>query len=187
MKLLTIVDSPLKNVNFERILEIASFQTPDNIKSIQQLTISQSNNTWVSFNVTETVRNALQTSTNLKIFITITALKPKIDDFNLKLSLMPQMADVEHDYPVLILSYRSTDVTPPTTARQKRNLEEEYEEETNNIWEDDYKSKTALRTRMKRVRNSCRKRPLYVNFAEIEYDVWIVQPTGYEVNKSKQN
>lgn len=178
LKILTIVNTSMNFDKIERILEIASFQTPNNVKCIQQLRISQNNNTWISFNVTEVVGKALLNDRNLKILITITSLMPKLDNFDLKLSLMPLVDDLEHDYPILILSYISND-GKFGKIRKKRNLEEEYEEETNNIWDDT----KYFRNHLKKIRNSCRRRPLYVNFAEIEYDLWIVQPSGYEVKQ----
>nr|CAD7448152.1 unnamed protein product [Timema bartmani] len=62
---------------------------------------------------------------------------------------------------------------------------EEYEEETNNVWDDDtmMTSQGAGVTprKTKRLhRNTCRRRPLYVDFSEIHYDTWIVAPNGYE-------
>lgn len=69
--------------------------------------------------------------------------------------------------------------------RKKRNIEDDYEEETNRLWDDDnLVKKTVQLKRFKRLRNTCRRRPLYVDFAEIKYDSWIVQPSGYEVSRS---
>ncbi|KAF4513819.1 UNVERIFIED_CONTAM: hypothetical protein B566_EDAN015882 [Ephemera danica] len=75
---------------------------------------------------------------------------------------------------------------------------EDYEEESNNVWDDDSSNnrpatptvqtdstglilsgKLASRNK-KPHRNLCRRKPLYVDFAEIEYDTWIVAPAGYE-------
>ncbi|KAL0274715.1 UNVERIFIED_CONTAM: hypothetical protein PYX00_002779 [Menopon gallinae] len=77
--------------------------------------------------------------------------------------------------PVLLLSYRSRHVSNSSishASRHKRDLPEEYEEETNRIWDSDGKRR--------RSRNTCRRRPLYIEFSEIDYDKWIVAPTGYE-------
>lgn len=75
---------------------------------------------------------------------------------------------------------------------------DDYEEETNNIWDDDFgvRSAAALHTTTtsttpepkiqaasKTNKNLCRRKPLYVDFAEIQYDSWVLAPTGYEVSK----
>ena len=60
--------------------------------------------------------------------------------------------------------------------RDKRDAED-YEEESNNVWDDD----RAPMRRSRKQRNTCRRKPLYVDFAEIHYDTWIVAPDGYEV------
>jgi len=77
---------------------------------------------------------------------------------------------------------------------------DDYEEETNNIWDDDFglRAAAALHTTTttstpqpkvqppstKTNKNLCRRKPLYVDFSEIEYDSWILAPTGYEVKNS---
>jgi Transforming growth factor beta like domain len=76
---------------------------------------------------------------------------------------------------------------------------DDYEEETNNIWDDDFgvRSAAALHTTTtsttpepkiqaasKTNKNLCRRKPLYVDFAEIQYDSWVLAPTGYEVSKT---
>jgi hypothetical protein len=68
-------------------------------------------------------------------------------------------------------------------TRHKRDAED-YEEESNNIWDDDRAPVGAglQARRTKRQRNTCRRRPLYVDFSEIHYDTWIVAPDGYEVS-----
>lgn len=93
---------------------------------------------------------------------------------------MPLSEQYEHDYPVLLLSYVSN-IEDNSVKRKKRNVEEDYEEETNNIWDDENVKKSQLR-KLKRIRNTCRRKQLYVDFEEINYDEWIVQPKGYEVS-----
>lgn len=108
--------------------------------------------------------------------------------------------DIEHNYPILLLSYitnnnnyyynnnRSNNDVLKTiqtlnsyNKRIKRNIvEDDYEEETNKVWDGEQTMKIQLK-KLKRLRNTCRRKPLYINFADIDYDVWIVQPTGYEV------
>jgi hypothetical protein len=72
--------------------------------------------------------------------------------------------------------------------RNKRDAED-YEEESNNIWDDDRApAVTELQARRgKRQRNTCRRRPLYVDFSVIHYDTWIVAPNGYEVGVTADN
>lgn len=96
---------------------------------------------------------------------------------------MPMKENIEHDYPILLLSYDITanEQKTRTSKRLKRNVEEDYEEETNKIWDDDLSKKEYLK-RLKKSRNACKRKPLYVNFSDINYDSWIVQPRGYEVS-----
>jgi hypothetical protein len=72
-------------------------------------------------------------------------------------------------------------MVPPHITRVKRDAED-YEEESNNLWDDDRAPVGIQARRTKRQRNTCRRRPLYVDFSEIHYDTWIVAPDGYEVS-----
>ncbi|KAH0547217.1 bone morphogenetic protein 10-like [Cotesia glomerata] len=65
--------------------------------------------------------------------------------------------------PILVLSY-----TKPSKNRKRRSVEKE--EDSPVVWSDN----------RRRRRNPCRRRPLYVNFASINYDEWIVAPPGYD-------
>lgn len=61
-------------------------------------------------------------------------------------------------------------------TRHKRDTQteaEDYEEETNRVW--------GGSPRTRRTRGLCRRRPLYVEFSDINYDSWIVAPNGYQV------
>ncbi|XP_071442662.1 protein decapentaplegic-like [Hetaerina americana] len=67
--------------------------------------------------------------------------------------------------------------------RWKRSAKDVYEEETNMIWNgmaELPRVKEMPGIKKKPPRNSCRRQPLYVDFAEINYDTWIVAPNGYE-------
>ncbi|XP_059476533.1 bone morphogenetic protein 10-like [Neocloeon triangulifer] len=73
---------------------------------------------------------------------------------------------------------------------------EDYEEETNNIWDEDIgvRAASALHTTSttstpdpksstytrKPLKNLCRLKSLYVDFSEIQYDSWVLAPAGYE-------
>ncbi|PNF23867.1 hypothetical protein B7P43_G13737 [Cryptotermes secundus] len=111
--------------------------------------------TWLSFNVTAAVRRP-EPFTQLRLLVHIRATSPRSQ---LDLAL----------------------VVPPHTTRSKRDAED-YEEESNNIWDDDRAPVgTGLQARRtRRQRNTCRRRPLYIDFSEIHYDTWIVAPDGYE-------
>lgn len=130
----------------------------------------------------------------LKLVITMKSFIPYIDGKIgiFKLSLMPVVDNFEHDYPILLLFYvtAKTDKTMKKSnelivggnlTRKRRYIDEDYEEATNKLWDDDGVSKASVR-RMKKMRNTCKRKPLYIDFAEIQYDSWIVQPSGYEVN-----
>ncbi|XP_063244229.1 growth/differentiation factor 2-like [Bacillus rossius redtenbacheri] len=89
-----------------------------------------------------------------------------------------------HELPLLLLHYSSGQEQAPAPTRRRRGAPDDYEEETNSVWDDDAAASGAPR-RSRRRRNACRRRPLYVDFAEIEYDSWIVAPSGYEVRASR--
>lgn len=120
-----------------------------------------------------------KTKLTLKLILSIKSFVPVVDKKVglFKLSLLPVVENYEHDYPVLLLFYRSK--IDYHRKRAKRSLEEDYEEETNRVWDENGKVGSK---KMRRIRNACRKRPLYVDFSEISYDSWIVQPSGYEVS-----
>nr|CAI5840525.1 unnamed protein product [Callosobruchus analis] len=126
----------------------------------------------------------------LKIIIAVYVSSSQAER-DLKLSLLPERGDenMEHDYPILILSYSSVQgivennrytVQSKDFVRKKRNVEEDYEEVTNRFWDDDVAGVRAPIRKAKKLRNTCKKKPLYINFAEINYDMWIVQPSGYD-------
>ncbi|XP_021920672.1 dorsalin-1-like isoform X2 [Zootermopsis nevadensis] len=140
--------------------------------------------TWLSFNVTAAVRRLIPRIL-LRLLVHIRATSPH-SQLDLALVVSPhdgpqfQDQDVQ---PLLLLSYSALTGAPPRRTRGKRDTED-YEEESNNIWDDD---RTAVATglqarRTKRQRNTCRRRPLYVDFSEIHYDTWIVAPNGYEAS-----
>ncbi|XP_046674132.1 dorsalin-1-like [Homalodisca vitripennis] len=90
-----------------------------------------------------------------------------------------------HDkLPLLLLLYSPLDVQNTsnperTLPRHKRDLAaEEFEEETNRLWSG--ARSTPTRARSGRFRTFCRRRPLYVEFSDINYDTWIVAPNGYQ-------
>ncbi|XP_056634141.1 bone morphogenetic protein 10-like [Diorhabda sublineata] len=193
LKILTLLDINSNNeIGVKRILKISIYDdTFKNLLDFKEIQIHHFNNSWISFDVTAPVNDILnKNSKYLKIVIAVYTFIPQVND-NLKLSLMPVDEDFEHDYPVLLLSYSSSKTNDkfvinekkviPTSFRKKRSIEDDYEEETNRLWDDDnLTKKTQQIKKLKRLRNSCKKKPLYVDFKEINYDTWIVQPSGYE-------
>lgn len=174
-------------LGIERVLKISYFDdTKNTFTTIEEKHIYQTAKSWISFNISTTIQQLLSNKTTTKIaakfILTIKSFVPFLGDQTtaFKVSLMPLVDDYEHDYPVLLLFYKSERKERSTGGgRKKRSVDEDYEEETNRIWDEG--SKRVLTKKMKRLRNSCKRRPLYVDFAEIQYDSWIVQPTGYEV------
>lgn len=65
------------------------------------------------------------------------------------------------DGPILLLSYSKV-----KKKRPRRSIQEEESEEADGP--------------RRRRKNSCRRRSLYVDFAQIAYDEWVVAPPGYE-------
>ncbi|XP_012221855.1 bone morphogenetic protein 2-like [Linepithema humile] len=67
------------------------------------------------------------------------------------------------DSPILLLNYSKT----RRVQRRRRSTEDQEER-----WKEDIPRR--------RRRNNCRRRPMYVDFALIAYDEWVVAPPGYE-------
>lgn len=148
--------------NPDRIIHISYYDPIEfSRKHLEQKYTTLTNNTWISFNLTSAVNDVTYKNlTLLRIRISIEA--------RLDLDLQ------EHSYPLLLLFYGT-----PRIRRFKRDLEEEYEEESNSLWSGE--SSSPQLKRLRRLRNSCKRSSLYVHFADIHYDSWIVQPEGYEV------
>lgn len=72
----------------------------------------------------------------------------------------------EGEGPILLLSY-----TKPNKRVTRSINEDDNDDSVVATWNE------ARRTRRK---NPCRKRPLYVDFAKINYDEWVVAPPGYD-------
>ncbi|XP_044739971.1 bone morphogenetic protein 10-like [Chrysoperla carnea] len=220
LRILSIIQHhPNSFLGIERLIHVSFYDSiEENIIHLDKKHIYHTNNTWISFNLTEAIRHILITNYNnttatqqLRIVITIESIAANINNneaFNL--SLLPSADKYhydEHDYPLLVLSYASkahhhTD-TSTNADQQKRGyqyqrqrdkretdfIEDEYEEETNHLWNDQQSNngggggggmKPAQFKRMRRLRNTCKRQSLYINFADINYDSWIIQPTGYE-------
>ncbi|XP_034947109.1 inhibin beta A chain-like [Chelonus insularis] len=71
----------------------------------------------------------------------------------------------ESESPILLLSYRK-----PVKRKKRSVVDEEADENSSPTWPES----------KRRRRNPCRKRPLYVDFATINYDEWVVAPPGYD-------
>ncbi|KAJ9578568.1 hypothetical protein L9F63_005218, partial [Diploptera punctata] len=130
--------------------------------------------TWISFNVTLAMRRPKSLSI-LRLMVLIRTVSNN-QQLDLTLALHE---DVQ---PLLLLSYSTLHlIFPFINLRSKRDAAEDYEEESNNIWDDDRSPvETTTQRRNRKQRNTCRRKPLYVDFAEIHYDTWIVAPNGYE-------
>ncbi|XP_076256703.1 bone morphogenetic protein 10-like [Rhynchophorus ferrugineus] len=191
LKILTEVEiNSLNETGVKRTLKISILDEDNKILSdLSELEVHHFNKTWISFNLTKEVEEILLTNSNkkfLKVIISISSVYHQSKN-NLKLSLLPMVENLDHDYPVLLLTYaikeenakiinKEYDIKLGKT-RKKRNIEDDYEEETNRIWPDEVLKRNIHK---KYKRNNCKRRPLYINFSEIEYDLWIVQPAGYD-------
>nr|CAH7756993.1 unnamed protein product [Callosobruchus chinensis] len=195
LKILTLIDSTayLKN-NIKRVIKVSIYdEAIRKVLTYHETQVKHINNTWLSFDVTVPVRDTLEgksTTKCLKIIVAVYVSSSQSEQ-DLKLSLLPEREDenMEHDYPILILSYSSVEgmvdnnrytIQSKDFVRKKRNAEEDYEEVTNRFWDDDMAGVRTPIRKAKKLRNTCKKKPLYINFAEINYDMWIVQPSGYD-------
>lgn len=187
LRILTLVEIKSDVISgVERQLKVSIYDdATKTFYSLEEVRIYHLNNTWLSFNVTKPVVEVLRKSGRekyLKIVISVSAFLPYYENpgGDFRLSLMPVRDDFDHDYPILLLSYSSSrrNSSGESGTRTKRSIEEDYEEETNRVWDDD----NAKKTQVKKIRrNTCRRKPLYIDFTEINFDMWIVQPRGYEV------
>lgn len=66
--------------------------------------------------------------------------------------------------------------------RRSEDEDEEAEEQSNYIVEELGRIRKG---KLKRKKNPCRRKPLHVNFAAINYDQWIIAPPTYEVSGKK--
>ncbi|KFM66324.1 Bone morphogenetic protein 10, partial [Stegodyphus mimosarum] len=64
-----------------------------------------------------------------------------------------------------------------TRKRRSEDEDEEAEEQTNYIVEELGRIRKG---KLKKKKNPCRRKPLHVNFASINYDQWIIAPPSYE-------
>ncbi|CAH1977986.1 unnamed protein product [Acanthoscelides obtectus] len=195
LKILTLIDpSTYLENNLKRIIKLSVYdEAVKQVLTYQETQFEHINNTWLSFDVTGPVRDTLETKSVkkcLKIIITVYVSSSQIGH-TVKLSLLPERENenMEHDYPILILSYSSAEGKVETSrsniqgngfVRKKRNVEDDEEEVTNRFWDDDMPGVRTPIRRAKKLRNTCKRKPLYINFAEISYDMWIVQPSGYD-------
>ncbi|CAH1116283.1 unnamed protein product [Phaedon cochleariae] len=195
LKILTLLDiEAVSKIGIRRIVKMSIYD--DTIKQLldfQEIPIQHLNNSWVTFDVTAPVKNILQSDSKskyMKIVISVSAFLPQVTD-TVKLSLMPIEENFDHEYPVLLLSYhlkedrsgienRVIEGGQKMEERRKRSLEDDYEEDTNKIWDYDMSNRRTQMKKFRKMRNTCKKKPLYIDFAEIKYDIWIVQPAGYE-------
>ncbi|XP_069705403.1 dorsalin-1-like [Periplaneta americana] len=170
-----------KKTGVERLVHVYLLDEKSSMLELDvQHVFHQQGDRWLSFNVTTAMRRA-KPRTLLRILVSIrtTTLRNQQD---LALVVHPhggrQFQDVQ---PLLLLSYSAYMASSPGGKRGKRDAED-YEEESNNVWDDDRAPAgiAAQARRARRQRNTCRRRPLYVDFSEIHYDTWIVAPSGYE-------
>lgn len=186
-------------VGVERFIKLNIYNSSTKtISLLEERQVYHTNNTWLTFNATDPVNLLLQQPNKkkkvLEVVVSVESFLPVLtynaDAF--KLSLLPVTEDVEHDYPILILFYSSlkrkgvenvakANVSETETQRSKRSIEDDYEEETNRVWDNEVLGRVEKK-KHKRLRNTCKRKPLYVDFSEIQYDSWIVQPSGYEVS-----
>ncbi|XP_035222369.1 bone morphogenetic protein 10-like [Stegodyphus dumicola] len=74
---------------------------------------------------------------------------------------------------------KSSGTASPHVTRKRRSEDddEEAEEQTNYIVEELGRIRKG---KLKKKKNPCRRKPLHVNFASINYDQWIIAPPSYE-------
>ncbi|KAK7082130.1 Bone morphogenetic protein 10, partial [Halocaridina rubra] len=110
----------------------------------------------------------------------------------LKLMIAHEYQDIEEPHGSPVQRTRHTDAS--RTGRTRRSMAEEQEEESNRIYEGDADFIDDLPTyafsslegrrrptgRKRRAKNSCKRKPLKVDFKDIGWDKWIIAPPSYE-------
>lgn len=79
------------------------------------------------------------------------------------------------DGPILLLNYSKID----RPHRQPRSLEQ-YQERIQKRDQENAQSPMRGNSGRRRRRDTCRRRPMYVDFSTISYDDWVIAPLGYE-------
>ncbi|XP_022900141.1 bone morphogenetic protein 10-like [Onthophagus taurus] len=155
LKILTIIEENVID-ELHHLIIISSYdELKRDLIPIETKNIVHINNTWLTFNITNQVKKII--NKNLIYLKLVISVRGK-----LKLSLLPlEEGNHEHDYPILLLTYTSKKNIVLNKNRIKRNI-------------------AAGEILEKKYKNSCKKRSLYVNFSDIYYDTWIIQPRGYE-------
>ncbi|CAH0564047.1 unnamed protein product [Brassicogethes aeneus] len=171
LKILTIVNTNFTYVRRNLILSIYN-DTMGDFLHYQEVDINHCNNTWINFDLTKPLVEIVDRSKVFRVLIKVSTYVPHVGK-HFRLSIQPLKGKLDHEYPVLMLYYTSRDKYGKNTIRTKRSMDYDYEEETNNVWED-------VKVKRTKRRNSCRRRPLYINFADLDYHLWIIQPSGYE-------
>ncbi|XP_043493097.1 growth/differentiation factor 2-like [Polistes fuscatus] len=160
-----IIEFSIPIVNYQETLETAELlgtagtifrvRSMDEMMSRQtreQMTRSRRDETWRAFNVTSAVATRNGNLVRLHVHGRISYR-------------------TRNDGPILLLSYRK----PKRRKRYRRSTSMNQDDREENLrWDDD-----GTRRLMRR-KNSCKKRPLYVDFSLIAYDKWVVAPPGYE-------
>ncbi|XP_018321766.1 bone morphogenetic protein 10-like [Agrilus planipennis] len=204
LKILTLVQTPKTIIGVERIITLLVFnETVNEFQPLDNRHLFHFENTWISFNVTTPVMKLLQNVTFsnniLKVILrvrSVFSMYHGASESEFRLSLMPNNnnENIEHEYPVLLLSYMSRKDRNVQWNEEKRNYgsykrskrdsDDDYEDGTNRLLDtgQNPNGKSHVK-RMKRLKNSCKKKSLYVNFADIGYNSWIIQPSGYEANQ----
>ena len=125
---------------------------------------------WVSLDVRPAVLSWQQrgepSNRGLRVTVAPVDSQPRSDTdshFRLRRSISSSSSGVDVDQQPLLVTYaddRHRHAASPVTSHRKR------------------KRSTRRRGRKSR-RSACRRRPMYVDFAEVEWDDWIIAPPGY--------
>ncbi|XP_014474925.1 PREDICTED: bone morphogenetic protein 2-like [Dinoponera quadriceps] len=132
------------------IVRVRSFRDAT-ARNVSGILRSRKDDSWRAFNVTPAVVGRSDDTVKLYVHGTLT-YRPYGDG------------------PILLLNYSKTD----RARRQRRSVRMDQERDQ----EDERRAKGSVARR--RRRDVCRRRPLYVDFALISYDRWVIAPPGYE-------
>ncbi|XP_032666480.1 bone morphogenetic protein 2-like [Odontomachus brunneus] len=132
------------------LIRVRSFDAMTRNINAPEILESRKDDAWRAFNVTSAVTRRSSDTVQFYVYGRFT-YRPYIDG------------------PILLLNYSKTG----QAHRQRRSVRVEKRDQ-----EDERRPKGSLPRR--RRRDSCRRHPLYVDFALIAYDRWVVAPSGYE-------
>jgi len=195
-----------REVTIFELVDVSNDGSVDRHLKYHQLTsryIYTVENAWETFDVTDAVKRSIQQGSRLEMF------EVKIQ--SLYVQYLKDTMDINSDpndikQPVLVVFSKDDSKDHEIQVDRHEFIKQEmasigsrgavtpgsddYDDDDDDDGDDDYfdvtlENKHLNNVRHKRSKNSrppCKRRPMYVNFEELEMDEWVIAPRGYKVN-----